>query len=274
VYELFHGDCMEVMATLAESSVDAIVTDPPYSISFMAKKWDSALPGLGHWQAALRVLKPGGYMFAFGGSRTSHRLACAVEDAGFEIRDCVMWLHGQGFPKGKGCLKPAYEPILLCRKPGPRVLPLGIDEGRVPHNEPYKTTQRKFTSGQLNRSVNDGRDMNKWEESHNGAGIDAAASASPSGRYPANIVHDGSDEVLEAFAEFGEKNRSSIGSGVGQPHEFIAGEATFRQKQPKWHDFGDNGTTARFFYCAKASRSERTPTGGGNGVSVKNTHPT
>jgi hypothetical protein len=99
----------------------------------MGREWDRSGVAFdpATWAAVLRVLKPGGYMLTFGGTRTYHRLACAVEDAGFEIRDCLMWLYGTGFPKGRGCLKPAYEPILLCRKPGKRVLPLGIDACRV-----------------------------------------------------------------------------------------------------------------------------------------------
>ena len=96
---LYHGDCLEVMRTLPDSSVDSIVTDPPYGLGFMGKTWDDLPPGLPWAQECLRVLKPGGHLLAFGGSRTSHRLACAVEDAGFEIRDSIAWLYGSGFPK-------------------------------------------------------------------------------------------------------------------------------------------------------------------------------
>ena len=98
---LYRGDCREVMASLPDSSVDAIVTDPPYELGFMGKKWDSS--GIAYdpkvWAQALRVLKPGGHALVFGGTRTWHRVAVAVEDAGFEIRDSAMWLYGQGFPK-------------------------------------------------------------------------------------------------------------------------------------------------------------------------------
>lgn len=98
---LHHGDCIEVIATMADNSIDAIVTDPPYELGFMGRAWDST--GIAYnvdlWRDALRVLKPGGHMIAFGGSRTWHRLACAVEDAGFEIRDSIAWLYGSGFPK-------------------------------------------------------------------------------------------------------------------------------------------------------------------------------
>ena len=95
-YTLLHGDCLEEMAAMDAESVDACVTDPPYGISFMSKSWDHGVPGVPFWTDALRVLKPSCYLLAFGGTRTSHRLTCAIEDAGFEIRDCLMWLYGSG----------------------------------------------------------------------------------------------------------------------------------------------------------------------------------
>jgi site-specific DNA-methyltransferase (adenine-specific) len=96
---IIHGDCIEAMRELADESIDAIVCDPPYGLGFMGKEWDSLPPGLPWAQECLRVLKPGGHLLAFGGTRTWHRLAVAVEDAGFEIRDSIAWLYSQGFPK-------------------------------------------------------------------------------------------------------------------------------------------------------------------------------
>jgi DNA modification methylase len=98
-YEILAGDCREVMATFDAESVDSIVSDPPYGLSFMGKGWDHGVPGVEFWTEALRVAKPGAHLLAFGGTRTYHRLACAIEDAGWEIRDCVMWVYGSGFPK-------------------------------------------------------------------------------------------------------------------------------------------------------------------------------
>ena len=110
-YEILAGDCRDVMAAMDAESVDSIVTDPPYGLSaaknsgkssrggFMGKEWDHGVPGVEFWTEALRVAKPGAHLLAFGGTRTYHRLACAIEDAGWEIRDCVMWVHSQGFPK-------------------------------------------------------------------------------------------------------------------------------------------------------------------------------
>ena len=100
-FRVINGNSLDVLLTLEENSIDAIITDPPYELGFMGKKWDAT--GIAYnvelWERALRVLKPGGYLLAFGGSRTFHRIACAIEDAGFEIRDTIMWLYGSGFPK-------------------------------------------------------------------------------------------------------------------------------------------------------------------------------
>jgi DNA modification methylase len=98
-FELHHGDCLDVLKTLADCSVDAIVTDPPYGLSFMGKRWDYDVPSVDIWTECLRVLKPGGHLLAFAGTRTQHRMAVRIEDAGFEIRDMIAWVYGSGFPK-------------------------------------------------------------------------------------------------------------------------------------------------------------------------------
>lgn len=211
---IVEGDSLDVLPRLDPDSVDSVVTDPPYGLGFMGKDWDHSVPGGAFWGAVLRVLKPGGYMLVMGGTRTYHRLACAVEDAGFEIRDCLMWLYGSGFPKHKSRLKPAWEPILLCRKPGPTVLILGVDECRVP-------TDENLNGGAYAAS---GRRRTLAGDERTGAALGMLSPGSvtgrdfiqPSGRWPANVTHDGSDDVMKAL-----------------------------------------GATARFFYCAKASRKER-----------------
>jgi hypothetical protein len=142
---LCHGDCLDVLTSLPDASVDSVVTDPPYGLDFMGKHWDTGSVAFDTvvWAHCLRILKPGGHLLAFGGTRTWHRLVCAVEDAGFEIRDNIAWLYGQGFPKsldvskaidkaagaepatddakrwdGWGtALKPAFEPVVVARKP-------------------------------------------------------------------------------------------------------------------------------------------------------------
>jgi site-specific DNA-methyltransferase (adenine-specific) len=133
--KLIHGDCLDVMPVLLENCIDTIITDPPYGLEFMGKDWDHGVPGVPFWTAALRVAKPGAMLLAFGGTRTYHRLAAAIEDAGWDLRDCFMWLYGSGFPKShdvskrmKGALaerwagwnpslKPAWEPIIVAMKP-------------------------------------------------------------------------------------------------------------------------------------------------------------
>jgi hypothetical protein len=149
VVEIHIGNCKEILATLEADSVDSVVTDPPYELAFMGKKWDAS--GIAYdvsmWAECLRVLKPGGHLLAFGGTRTYHRMTCAIEDAGFEIRDSIHWIYGSGFPKsldvsktidktgiqlitapataaaaakweGWGtALKPAHEPVVVARKP-------------------------------------------------------------------------------------------------------------------------------------------------------------
>lgn len=123
---IIHGDCLEIMRTFADNHFTSILTDPPYGLRFMNKAWDRSVPGKEFWTEALRICKPGSIMLCFGGTRTYHRLTCAIEDAGWKIRDCLMWLYGSGFPKshnhfgfeGYGtALKPAYEPIIMAMKP-------------------------------------------------------------------------------------------------------------------------------------------------------------
>lgn len=129
---LYNNDSLKVLKTLADSSIDAVVTDPPYGLKLLGKKWDYDVPSVDFWQECLRVLKPGGFVVSFGGARTFHRIVLNIEDAGFEIRDVIMWLYGKGFPHGCDIgkatslqewddwntnLKPAYEPIVMARKP-------------------------------------------------------------------------------------------------------------------------------------------------------------
>lgn len=100
-YTLHLGDCRDILESLEDCSIDSIVCDPPYEMGFMGKSWDSS--GIAYdltvWEQCLRVLKPGGHLIAFGGTRTYHRMTCAIEDAGFEIRDQIQWIYGSGFPK-------------------------------------------------------------------------------------------------------------------------------------------------------------------------------
>jgi len=102
---LHNGNCLDILKSMPDNSVDSIVTDPPYGLSFMGKKWDYDVPSVEIWQECLRVLKPGGHLLAFAGTRTQHRMAVRIEDAGFEIRDMLAWVYGSGFPKSRDISK-------------------------------------------------------------------------------------------------------------------------------------------------------------------------
>lgn len=255
--QLIHGDCLEILPTLEPNSVDAIVTDPPYGISFMGKDWDHCVPGEHFWREALRVAKPAAHLLSFGGTRTFHRLTCAIEDAGFQIRDCLGWLYGNGFPKshniGNGfgtALKPAWEPIILARKPLDGTVAanvqkygtgaLNIDGCRVETTDKYS-----YPNGAGGNTFTVGGDVD-------GSRTEPVES-NPLGRWPANIIHDGSEEVLELFPQTASGGVNGV--RVGGPNSCMSGH-----NQPRVYTHGrgpDSGSAARFFYCAKASKQDR-----------------
>ena len=265
---IIQGDMREWLAEMAADSVDSIVTDPPYGLGFMGKGWDHGVPGVEFWVEALRVAKPGAYLLAFGGTRTFHRLAVAIEDAGWELRDTVMWVYGSGFPKSRDvskaidkaagaereltrpgviqrdgyggdwdtgssenrprydtpstdaakqwqgwgtALKPAWEPIVVARKPligtvAENVLKhgtggLNIDgcrvatDGEVIHAPQSDPSKREGVVGSdLGIS---GADIDKFQAAQR-ASIERTMTL---GRWPANLIHDGSDEVLACFPD-------------------------------------------------------------------------
>ena len=227
-YTLHAGDCRDVLRDYDADHFDSIVCDPPYGLSFMGKGWDRGVPGVEFWRAALQVAKPGAHLLAFGGTRTFHRLTCAIEDAGWEVRDVVCWLYGSGFPKslnvGDGwgtALKPAWEPVIVARKPF---------AGTVAAN------LLQHGTGALNI---DGCRVG-----------DTAA-----GRWPANVIHDGSDEVVAGFPDTGSSGDGSprLAYGIGGTGGAYYGGG----KGAMIATYGDAGSAARFFYCAKASRADR-----------------
>jgi len=136
-HELHLGDCLDVLKTIPENSVDSIVTDPPYGLSFMGKKWDYDVPSVEIWKECLRVLKPGGHLLAFAGTRTQHRMAVRIEDAGFEIRDCIMWHYGSGFPKSLDVSK-AVDKLQGNERE---------HVGPNPANRPYNLTKGETSTG-------------------------------------------------------------------------------------------------------------------------------
>ena len=315
-YKIINGDSLVVLDTLEENSIDAIITDPPYELGFMGKGWDKS--GIAYnvelWKKALRVLKNGGYLLAFGGSRTYHRIACAIEDAGFEIRDTIMWLYGSGFPKSMNiglmldkkngidnrtgiiktdgahngkhfnlaeketmksvyeerkatnewngwgtALKPAFEPIIVARKPVDNSIVdnvikygvggINIDECRVPLESDYKAPKRSIESQNNNNA-------RKGQTQCDLGGKGENAGASELGRFPANVIltYDDSDfdEVCGGFPQ-------SDGS-QGKPfsaNDYEEHETATNFKRGDFNPYNDSGSASRYFYCAKASKKDR-----------------
>ncbi len=277
---IHHGDCLDVMAGMDPESVDAIVTDPPYMMSFMGKEWDApvmsghAQPdpnstgfygdkatgkahdrGHDNWRPremqvwherwaslAYRVAKPSAYLLAFGGTRTVHRMTCALEDAGWIIRDMLVWGYASGFPKSKASLKPAWEPIVMARKPGPLRM-LAIDECRIPaepwaaHDATGLASVKFFTDGDAQVIHKEPHDLGRW---------------------PANIVL--TDPIFDDGIE------GVVGGGE------VAAATSFSRRDTGWYNpgpqelqpgYGDTGTYSRFFLVPKAARSDREPVLGG-----------
>lgn len=235
------GDMLTILPTLDADSFAACVTDPPYELGFMGKAWDRS--GIAFqpetWAEVYRVLKPGSYLLAFGGTRTYHRIACAIEDAGFEVKDCLMWLHGQGFPKHKSLLKPAWEPIILAKKRGPGVLQ--VDACRIGTGEDkgvWPVTDRAKTDGIIG--------------SFHGHSVTDTAS----GRWPANVILD--EDAAAALDAMSGERKSGGGARTkpGKTHGFVGGRESLRRDVGiEWP--ASTGGASRFFYVAKASRRER-----------------
>lgn len=308
---IYHGNCLDELKKIPDNSIDSIVTDPPYGLKFMGKKWDYDVPTVEIWEECLRVLKPGGHLLAFSGTRTQHRMACRIEDAGFDLRDMVTflydtnetakalieslspeqikmldatfgresmaaWAYGSGFPKSHNldgdwqgwgtALKPAIEPVTVARKPfkgtvAANVLAhgtgaLNVDASRVawPNGKAPEIGTPGWGGPAKVLSAVPGQSGSVVERSQ----------PSELGRWPANLIHDGSDAIQRLFPENagaaapvrrrnGDKFRNTFGTFKGNIDEQ---GSTFQ---------GDSGSAARFFYCAKASKADRGP---------ENNHPT
>jgi DNA modification methylase len=275
--QLLLGDCRERLKELPDCIVDSIVTDPPYELGFMGKSWDAS--GVAYdvtvWQECLRVLKHGGHLLSFGGSRTYHRMACAIEDAGFQIRDQIMWVYGSGFPKSLNISKAIDKAA-------------GAERERVPYKGGIASGSGNYGGGgQIHVGTKDGcvpvtAEAEVWDgwgtglkPAHEpivmarkpldgtvannvltygvgGINIDGCrvGETTSLGRFPANFIHDGSDEVLQLFPDSkapkpyrGEQYKETSMFGIGGVnHE---------------SEYGDSGSAARFFYCAKASKKDR-----------------
>jgi len=297
---VIHSDCLDAMRAMPDASVDSIVSDPPYGLAFMGKAWDHGVPGEPFWAEALRVAKPGAYLVAFGGTRTYHRLACAIEDAGWEIRDCLSWLYGSGFPKshdvskamdkaagaereryarpafggtfsddagttygtalsnhpatdlarqwqGWGtALKPAWEPIILARKPL---------VGTVAANVAAHGTGALNVDGcRIGTEARTNGGMSSLGVMHDDDWKPRSVSSEVSGRWPANVCLD-EDAAAMLDAQSGISKGSGPREGVRGGHKFGGEKGENDTLVGRWH--GDSGGASRFFYTAKASRRER-----------------
>jgi len=271
------------MATLEPNSVDTICTDPPYGLGFMSKEWDHGVPGVPFWEAALRVAKPGAMLLAFGGTRTHHRLMTAIEDAGWEIRDCLMWLYGSGFPKSMDISK------AIDKAAGAKREVVGDNpnrKGRAPEgyhagwNRPWQSDENaaamKLTApASAAAQLWDGRGTAlkpAWEPivlamkplegtfannaiTHGVAGLNINGSRTLEGRFPANLIHDGSDDVVSRFPDAPGQIATSLEDNSPQGNKVYGamkhgGPVHVPRKE-------DDKNASRFFYCSKASKSEK-----------------
>jgi site-specific DNA-methyltransferase (adenine-specific) len=275
---LHSGDCLDVLARLDECSIDSVVTDPPYHLTsivkrfgaedaapakggvynrsargFMGKQWDGGEIAFDPetWAAVMRVLKPGGHLLAFGAPKNFGFMQYAIAHAGFEIRDVLAWMFGSGFPKSHNqpggwgtALKPAYEPIIMGRKALVGTVARNIElhgTGAINIDGCRVGTEERLN---LSASSNEIYGQFKGEETEGRMAV---------GRWPANVLHDGSDEVVGAFPESGPpcgsaKKSTSQGWIAGSPNSQAGSNAAY---------VGDTGNASRFFYTAKADSDDR-----------------
>lgn len=315
-YQILHGNNLDILPTLPDNSIDSIVTDPPYELGFMGKKWDSS--GIAYsvelWQQCLRVLKPGGHLLSFGGTRTWHRVAVGIEDAGFEIRDSMAWLYGSGFPKsldvskaidkaagaerevigfrtspytasftslnkslenhvdensyrqvplsapstpeaqqwqGWGtALKPAFEPIVVARKP---------IEGTVANNVlKYGTGGLNIDGSRIAGEVSS-VPMAEWSRSGTTGSTDKRSGEMSQphsqGRWPANIILD--PYTAELLDEQSGQTKSRAGLLSNPNFKGFLGSDSTDRSEATMQGHNDAGGASRFFYVAKASKRDR-----------------
>jgi len=310
---IIKGDSLNELKKLKDNSIDSIITDPPYELGFMGKSWDGT--GIAHniilWKECLRVLKPGGYLLSFSGTRTYHRMASAIEDAGFEVRDMIEWIYSTGFPKslniakmldkregvehpkntpisdngsmsganytrnkmdvqsdlakqweGWGtALKPAHEPICMARKPlaektvAENCLKWGtgginIDESRVGTEERNNPQAGFIRRGRTDEEVFSSVDKNKPDEE-----------VTVNGRFPANLIHDNSEEVRECFPETNPSKKRIVKNDETLNKQNTVFETSGYKERFEGGVDDNGGNASRFFksiiYQAKASKSER-----------------
>jgi len=282
---LHNGDCLEVMRGLADNSVDLVLTDPPYGLSFMGKKWDYDVPSVDIWAEALRVLKPGGHLLAFAGTRTQHRMACRIEDAGFEIRDMLAWVYGSGFPKSLDVSKAIDKAAGAEREVVGSWKPTGTARPSIhgSHSAAKTTSDCGYEpdiEARINITATDAaREWAGW-----GTALKPALEPITMARKPlvgtvaANVMQYGTGGLNIDACRVGTETieyKNGCGGNKNSVNRMMGGnienDRDFRQ-QPwsvtgRWpanliHDGSEDATAplaaaARFFYCAKASKRER-----------------
>ncbi len=256
-WSVLEGDCLGVMAGMEPASIDSIVTDPPYGLGFKGKSWDHAVPGPEFFAAMLRVAKPGAHLVAFGGTRLYHRMACAIEDAGWEVRDCLSWLYGSGFPKshngpwGGTALKPAWEPVVLARKP----LDGTVAANHLRHGVGGLNIEQCRVEGAFKSGWSDSGSRASENRSMSGSNTERDPKPdNPNGRWPANLILD-----AEAGAML-DAQTGVLKSGTmkeGQVRKATNGILPFKGCTVENNSGGDSGGASRFFYCPKANKGER-----------------
>lgn len=289
MHQIFTGINRDVLKTFPDNSIDSLVTDPPYAYKFMGKKWDYELPSVEDWQEILRVLKPGAHALVACGTRTQHRMAVNLEDAGFEIKDIIAWLYGSGMPKGLNIgkkvdgwegwntqLKPSMEMWTLCFKPFSEksitdnvikwgVGGINIDECRTPLSE-FGEDKRLGGNGSWGTE-------NAAKNVYEGGYAGVRVSSSPDGRFPSNLIHDGSEEVVSSFPDA----KGQQGDLTNHAREIQSPNGIYGKQPPRYDAIKREETevsAARFFYAAKASKKEREAGLEPENGERANTHPT
>lgn len=317
--QLINGDCLIQMRGFEDNSFDTIVTDPPYGISFMGADWDNGVPGSHFWEEMLRIAKPGATLLAMSSTRTYHRLASAIEDAGWYVHDMISWVHSQGFPKAydiakginarmsigtaqpqalrkarmgedyeptgqkdyrkgrmfeslpsdnteeelcpeaqpwngyKTCLKPAFEPICVAQKPR---------EGTYVENA-LKYGVAGFNIGGSKIPTADSITINTFDDGAkpfgDGAGHKYSSREETDGRYPSNFIHDGSEEVLDLFPNTGKSRKTYNTKRKARSKDGVFNDKNngLQNGNTDEEGYDDEGSAARFFYCAKPSIREK-----------------
>jgi len=271
-----HGDCLEMMRELPDASIDSIVTDPPYGLSFMGKGWDRGVPGVEYWTEAIRVAKPGAHLVAFGGTRTYHRLAVAIEDAGWEVRDCFVWAYGQGFPKSLDVSRQidkaaGAEREIVGSTQFSRDM-RGGNYGHVPDRAHSPTTVYRTAP-----ATDDARRWSGWGTALKPAWEPAVIARKPfRGTVAENVLRHGTGAINVDGCRVGNERLPAMVAGQARIGTFDRGVMITPERVGRWpanlaHDGSPDvldlfpREAARFFYSAKASKADR---------GEHNTHPT